>query len=110
MPRGDGTGPWGAGPVTGRGLGWCPGYRGSGFGFPSGRAWGHGYGAGRSLGWRNAGYWCGPGAELNSVAQERAVLQRQLEAIQSNLTTIDQLMGAEGSKQREGSTKEDKGE
>lgn len=30
MPRGDGTGPMGYGPLTGRGLGWCAGARGRG--------------------------------------------------------------------------------
>ena len=41
MPRGDGTGPTGAGPITGRGLGPCIGARiirhGAGFGVRLGR-------------------------------------------------------------------------
>ena len=45
MPRGDGTGPMGLGPMTGRGAGFCaglaaPGYAnsiGCGFGFNRGR-------------------------------------------------------------------------
>ncbi|MBN1390739.1 MAG: DUF5320 domain-containing protein [Candidatus Thermoplasmatota archaeon] len=42
MPRGDGTGPWGRGPMTGRGLGYCGGY------YPEyGRPWGRGFGRGR---------------------------------------------------------------
>jgi len=27
MPRGDGTGPWGLGPMTGRAAGYCAGYQ-----------------------------------------------------------------------------------
>lgn len=46
MPRGDGTGPAGAGPMTGRGLGYCAGYQSPGFtkGAPRG---GGGFGRGR---------------------------------------------------------------
>jgi hypothetical protein len=53
MPRGDKTGPWGAGPMTGRAAGYCAGYpvpgflnprRGYGRGF--GRGWGRGFGRG----------------------------------------------------------------
>ena len=53
MPRGDKTGPWGAGPMTGRAAGYCAGYpvpgymnprRGHGRGF--GRGWGRGFGRG----------------------------------------------------------------
>ncbi len=32
MPRGDGTGPMGMGPMTGRGAGFCSGFANSGFG------------------------------------------------------------------------------
>lgn len=42
MPRGDGSGPWGSGPMTGRGLGYCAGYGEPGFTAGAG-----GYGAGR---------------------------------------------------------------
>ena len=31
MPRGDGTGPMGMGPMTGRGMGYCTGYSSSRF-------------------------------------------------------------------------------
>jgi hypothetical protein len=61
MPAGDGTGPMGMGPMTGRGAGYCagvgaPGYanpvRGRGFGMGRGR----GGGRGRGRGWRNMYY------------------------------------------------------
>lgn len=44
MPRGDGTGPFGLGPLTGRGFGPC--------GYEMRRGYGRGYG--RRLGLRNA--------------------------------------------------------
>ena len=51
MPRGDGTGPDGMGPRTGRGLGYCNGYESPGFtrGAPRGGA-GFGRGLGRGSG------------------------------------------------------------
>jgi len=42
MPWGDGTGPWGRGPLTGRGLGYCGGYYPSAYGRPWGRGFGRG--------------------------------------------------------------------
>lgn len=47
MPRGDGTGPMGLGPMTGRGLGYCAGYGAPGFtnpmpGMGLGLGWGRG--------------------------------------------------------------------
>ena len=53
MPRGDRTGPVGAGPRTGRGLGCCSGYDAPGFmhaGFGGG---GFGAGFGRGFGFRH---------------------------------------------------------
>ena len=61
MPRGDGTGPNGMGPMTGRRAGYCAGYgvpgylndvpvRGRGFGY--GYGWGYGRGYGRGYGYR----------------------------------------------------------
>lgn len=59
MPAGDGTGPRGMGPMTGRGAGYCAGYGAPGYanpmpgwGFDMG--WGRGGGWGR--GWRNMYY------------------------------------------------------
>lgn len=49
MPAGDGTGPRGQGPMTGRGAGYCSGYDAPGWANPMpgrgyGAAWGGGYG------------------------------------------------------------------
>ena len=78
MPRGDGTGPGGMGPMTGRAAGFCAGYGMPGYANPVGgrglRAWGRGGGGGRGYrhwywatglpGWARAGYgtgaWGGP--------------------------------------------------
>jgi len=62
MPRGDRTGPWGAGPMTGRVAGYCAGYSvpgylnpvggyGRGFGRGWGRGYGRGWGRGFGRGW-----------------------------------------------------------
>jgi len=58
MPGGDGTGPMGMGPMTGRAAGYCAGYGVPGFmnampgrGF-GGRGMGFGRGFGRGRGWR----------------------------------------------------------
>ena len=67
MPAGDGTGPMGQGPMTGRSLGFCAGYdtagyskgfgntMGRGLGLGRGRGRGMGYGRGRNFGWSFAG-------------------------------------------------------
>ncbi|MCK4498510.1 DUF5320 family protein [Candidatus Bathyarchaeota archaeon] len=65
MPRGDRTGPWGSGPMTGRAAGYCAGYpvpgfmnpapgygRGQGFRRGWGRGRGRGFGRGYGRGWR----------------------------------------------------------
>lgn len=72
MPRGDGTGPWGAGPLTGRGLGYCPMWT-SGWGRRFGRA---------------------PAPRTRE--EEQSVLQEQLEAIQVSLAEISKALGERG--------------
>jgi len=60
MPAGDGTGPMGMGPMTGRAMGYCAGYPVPGFmnGGP-GRGMGWGRGGGRGRGWRHGYYLTG---------------------------------------------------
>jgi len=50
MPRGDGTGPGGLGPMTGRAAGYCAGYSVPGYMNPSGGRLGLGFGYGRGYG------------------------------------------------------------
>ena len=60
MPGGDGTGPAGMGPMTGRAAGYCAGYPVPGFANPlPGRGFGGGWGRGfrgGGRGWRNMYY------------------------------------------------------
>jgi hypothetical protein len=65
MPGGDGTGPAGLGPMTGRAAGFCAGYPVPGYMNPVGGrgywGWGRGFGGGgfgrgRGFGWGRAGY------------------------------------------------------
>jgi len=70
MPGGDRTGPLGAGPMTGRGAGYCAGYPVPGYANPiGGRGW---FGRGRGRGWygRGRGWrrWHGPGWAPNAYA------------------------------------------
>lgn len=54
MPRGDRTGPWGRGPMTGRSAGYCAGFPDPGYMNPvgGGPGRGGGRGRGRGMGWR----------------------------------------------------------
>ena len=61
MPGGDGTGPGGMGPMTGRAAGYCAGYSVPGYANPvggrgMGMGWGRGRGFGRGFGWARTGY------------------------------------------------------
>jgi hypothetical protein len=51
MPRGDRTGPWGRGPMTGRSAGYCAGSPVPGCMNPVGEGPGRGGGRGRGFGW-----------------------------------------------------------
>ncbi|MBN1956399.1 MAG: DUF5320 domain-containing protein [Anaerolineae bacterium] len=61
MPAGDGSGPRGMGPMTGRGTGYCAGYGAPGYANPvpgrgMGMGWGRGGAWGRGRGWRHMYY------------------------------------------------------
>lgn len=54
MPFGDGTGPAGLGPMTGRAAGFCAGFAVPGYMNPiPGRGFGRGFGRGGGRGWRH---------------------------------------------------------
>ncbi len=56
MPAGDGTGPMGVGPMTGRAAGFCAGFGMPGYMNPiPGRGFGMGFGRGREFGGRGGG-------------------------------------------------------
>ncbi len=107
MPYGDGTGPLGQGPRTGRAAGYCAGYGmpgyanpvGAGFGFGHGRGgWGRGGGFGfrhnfrgvGGYGWSRAG-WSVPwwGAAAPTREEEVEALRNQAEALKSSLENIE---------------------
>ncbi|MBL7081537.1 MAG: DUF5320 domain-containing protein [Candidatus Omnitrophica bacterium] len=111
MPGGDGTGPAGLGPMTGRAAGYCAGYSvpgymnpipgrgyfGGGRGF-AGRGGGRGrrnwyYATGLS-GWARAAQglpaWGGGGSGVSSPQQEADFLKQQAQAIQEELKSINQ--------------------
>ncbi len=114
MPRGDGTGPAGMGPMTGRAAGYCAGYSVPGFMNPVGgrgywgwgRGGGRGRGFGRGFGWARGGYgWPAWGGPVNPYAysgvpfaptmtadQELAGLKQQAEYFQDALDEIKQRM------------------
>jgi hypothetical protein len=67
LPRGDRTGPWGWGPMTGRAAGYCAGYPVPGYMNPIpgygrgwGRGWGRGYGRGGGRGFGRGWRWYAP--------------------------------------------------
>jgi len=114
MPRGDGTGPAGMGPMTGRAAGFCAGYSVPGYMNPIGGrgygGWGRGGGWGRRNwyhatglpGWARAGYglpaWSGavnsyayggiPAAPGLSAQQEIDALKGQAEYLEDSLDGI----------------------
>ena len=108
MPAGDGTGPMGLGPMTGRAAGYCAGYpvpgymnpipgRGIGFGFGwgrgRGRGWRHGYYATGLPGWSRWGMWPGYGVApfpVPTPAQESKTLKDQATHIEQALNEIRQ--------------------
>jgi hypothetical protein len=118
MPRGDRTGPWGEGPMTGRSAGYCAGYptlgytrlggrgrgRGSGWGWGGGgwgMAWRHGFGGGDP--WvhldpfvpvRGAGRTYGPPApspetELSTLRERATQVERVLNEIRERISEVE---------------------
>jgi len=112
MPGGDGTGPGGMGPMTGRAAGFCAGYPTPGYANPIGGrgygGWGRGggFGRGRGFGWGRARYgwpaWGGyasptpiyptgyPGnfGVTANPEQEKEALKQQAQYLQQSLESI----------------------
>lgn len=106
MPGGDGTGPMGMGPMTGRAAGYCAGYPVPGYMNPvPGRGWGRGFGWGR--GWYGRPWAYGPAAppaygatpygwpqpspeqEAQMLRQQADALGQQLEAIRKRIEELE---------------------
>jgi hypothetical protein len=122
MPRGDRTGPLGAGPMSGRAAGYCAGLgmpgnmnpipgrsfgmgfgRGRGFG-GGGRGWRHWFYATGLPGWMRSG-WCGLPYQQPEPEAEKQMLKNQAEALQSELELIKRRLdeleaGAEAKEDR----------
>ncbi|MDI3478530.1 MAG: hypothetical protein PWQ59_2055 [Thermoanaerobacterium sp.] len=82
MPRGDGTGPMGYGPMSGRGMGFCAGYN------VPGCMNGHGFGMHR--GYRHMFYATGvPGwARFGNAKDEKSYLKAQAQYLEDQLKYI----------------------
>ncbi len=111
MPGGDRSGPFGAGPMTGRGAGYCGGYdgpgwanpvggrlglgRGGGRGRGGGFGWGRGFGRGRGFwgwggGWGHGPWtWAAPVNEREVLEREAEAMERGLEAIRRRLNELE---------------------
>ena len=87
MPGGDRTGPLGAGPRTGRGMGYCDDYNQPGFASPApGFRSGFGFGG---RGWRHRFYATGvPGWVTPTLEQETANLKAQADLLKGQLDAI----------------------
>ena len=95
MPRGDGTGPLGEGPMTGRGMGFCAGYARPGFGSAPGRVSTGGFGR------RNRFYATGVPFSAYAVApptpappreEELTQLRNESQRLRDALETIEQRL------------------
>lgn len=110
MPRGDGTGPNGMGPMTGRAAGYCAGYGAPGYMNPAvagrGMAWGRGgfgFGRGLGLGFRGGRGWGAaapypapyypptpvPEQETEALKAQAQYLEESLEAVRKRLAELD---------------------
>ena len=97
MPFGDGTGPMGAGPMTGRGAGFCGGFGRPGFTNPVPGRWfgrgrrmpyGYPYAGGYGAATPYMGYGYGyPGGAIPKE-EEMRVLEDQARAMESDLNDI----------------------
>jgi hypothetical protein len=101
MPGGNGTGPAGSGPMTGRAAGFCAGYPVPGYANPVGRRgyWGRGRGMGRGRGFGRGFGWSGAAgpypanASLGPIVtagQELDGLKQQAEFMQDSLSQINE--------------------
>ena len=105
MARGDGTGPMGQGPLSGRGMGYCAGEvvgrpYGRGAGFVRGAGFGRGGGLGRGM--RRRDFSCRPGfgpafvgypAEPVNTMSEKEWLSEEKAALEERLNLVNKELG-----------------
>ena len=99
MPRGDGTGPMGNGPMTGRGAGFCAGFAVPGAASAVGRFGGFGCRRGAGGGIRGAGmqmrnqFMAQQYGEVGATtANEKELLSRQMNALETQLQQVKQRL------------------
>ncbi len=109
MPRGDRTGPFGMGPLTGRAMGFCAGYGAPGYanvgcdptampwcGHGRGRGWRHRYFATGLPHWARPGNWPGwgegPGGDWPTPEQEASFLQARAKHLRKALEEIEKRL------------------
>ncbi|HOB16899.1 MAG TPA: DUF5320 domain-containing protein [Defluviitoga sp.] len=98
MPNLDGTGPWGLGPMTGRGYGWC----GRGYGGGYRHRHRHGYRHGWGPGPRGYGRWAGAyDYPASSLRDDRALLELKRQYLQEELNYIEKILKETGSTGKE---------
>lgn len=93
MPRRDGTGPMGAGPMTGRGFGPCAADRA--MGNRAGLGMGYGYGRGRGCGYGRGygrGFGRGFAEQLPAAPGRKEMLEAQKSSLQDQLAFIEQQL------------------
>lgn len=105
MPRGDRTGPMGAGPMTGRRMGYCAGYDapgyvnagygrgyGRGFGRGLGRGYRRGFGMGFGRGFGRGFVYDAPSKEeiKGYINEEIKILKGQLDSLEKRLKELDE--------------------
>ncbi|MHB1483790.1 MAG: DUF5320 domain-containing protein [Saccharofermentanales bacterium] len=83
MPRGDGTGPMGMGPATGRGAGFCTGYAAPGYAGFGRRCGASGYGRGFNR-WNYNAY--------EPVIDEKKILSDQVDFLENELQLTKQRL------------------
>lgn len=106
MPGGNGTGPLGAGPMTGRAAGYCAGNGAPGYANLTGGRCGNGFGRGRGggggggfgRGFRNMFFatglpgWARFGGAAAGAADEKQALAGQAEALRAQLDGIQKRL------------------
>lgn len=99
MPGGDGTGPMGMGPLTGRRAGFCSGFATSGFLSPL-PGYGRNFGRGRGFrmsrfsglpGWAGTGF-SALGGAYASQGNEQEILGKQAELLEKQLQWVKQQL------------------
>lgn len=88
MPRRDGTGPMGAGSMTGRGLGFCTGANAAKYGAGLGMGLGLGLACRRGFGRGFAINQTSPKTQKERLNEQKTMLQNRLEVIVEQLKSL----------------------